>query len=47
MKATTIGIDLAKTVFQIDGGDGHGKPVLRKRLGDRRSWNSFSSYRSV
>jgi hypothetical protein len=32
MKKTTIGIDLAKTVFQIHGVDDHGKPVLRKRL---------------
>jgi len=32
MKITTIGIDLAKTVFQIHGVDDHGKPVLRKKL---------------
>ncbi len=35
MKITTIGIDLAKEVFQIHGVDIHGKAVLRKRL--RRS----------
>ncbi len=35
MKITTIGIDLAKEVFQIHGVDMHGKAVLRKRL--RRS----------
>ncbi len=35
MKITTIGIDLAKEVFQIHGVDVHGKAVLRKRL--RRS----------
>ena len=35
MKITTIGIDLAKEVFQIHGVDKHGKAVLRKRL--RRS----------
>jgi transposase len=35
MKITTIGIDLAKEVFQIHGVDIHGKAVLRKQL--RRS----------
>lgn len=32
MKITTIGIDLAKNVFQVHGVDGHGKVRLRKRL---------------
>ena len=35
MKITTIGIDLAKSVFQVHGVDDHGKAVLRKKL-DRR-----------
>jgi len=35
MKITTIGIDLAKEVFQIHGVDMHGKVLLRKQL--RRS----------
>jgi transposase len=35
MKITTIGIDLAKEVFQIHGVDAHGKTVLRRQL--RRS----------
>lgn len=35
MKITTIGIDLAKEMFQIHGVDAHGKAVLRKQL--RRS----------
>ncbi len=35
MKITTIGIDLAKEVFQIHGVDTHGQAVLRKPL--RRS----------
>jgi transposase len=35
MKVTTVGIDLAKNVFQIHGVDGRGKAALRKRL--RRS----------
>ena len=32
MKITTIGIDLAKEVFQVHGVDDHGKTVLRKQL---------------
>ena len=32
MKATTVGIDLAKKVFQIHGINNHGKIVLRKQL---------------
>lgn len=35
MKITTIGIDLAKEVFQIHGVDAQGRAVLRKQL--RRS----------
>lgn len=32
MKITTIGIDLAKTVFQVHGADARGKAVLRRQL---------------
>jgi transposase len=32
MKITTLGIDLAKTVFQVHGVDRHSKTVLRKSL---------------
>lgn len=32
MKITTIGIDLAKNVFQVHGADARGKTVLRKQL---------------
>ena len=32
MKITTIGIDLAKNVFQVHGVDERGKTVLRKQL---------------
>lgn len=32
MKITTIGVDLAKNVFQIHGANEFGKPVLRKQL---------------
>lgn len=32
MEVTTIGIDIAKRIFQIHGVDGRGKAVLKKRL---------------
>jgi len=32
MQVTTVGIDLAKNVFQVHGVDAHGKAVLRKTL---------------
>jgi len=32
MKITTVGIDLAKNVFQVHGVDERGKTVLRKQL---------------
>lgn len=32
MNITTVGIDLAKSVFQVHGVDMHGKPVMRKQL---------------
>ena len=32
MKITVIGIDLAKSLFQVHGVDGRGKAVLRKQL---------------
>jgi len=32
VKITTSGIDVAKSVFQVHGVDGHGKVVLRRQL---------------
>jgi hypothetical protein len=40
MKMTTIGIDLAKTVFQLHGLDDGGKPLLREKL-DRSKMLEF------
>jgi transposase len=40
MKITTIGIDLAKAVFQVHGVDERGKTVLRKQL-KRKDMLSF------
>ncbi len=32
MKATTIGLDIAKQIFQVHGADAEGRAVLRQRL---------------
>lgn len=40
MKVKTIGIDLAKNVFQAHGIDAHGKAVLKKQL-KREQMESF------
>src|SRR5689334_20230084 len=32
MQIATIGLDIAKRVFQVHGADERGKPVLKKRL---------------
>ena len=44
---TTIGLDIAKSVFQVHGVDGAGQVVIRRQLSDARSWCSFRSYRRV
>ncbi len=31
-KVATVGFDLAKTVFQVHGADGEGRPVLRRKM---------------
>jgi len=41
-KITTIGLDLAKSVFQVHGADGAGCPVLRKRLRRSQIFSFFS-----
>ena len=32
MKATTVGLDIAKLVFQVHGADAEGRAVLQRRL---------------
>lgn len=32
MNAITIGLDIAKSIFQVHGVDAHGKPVLQRKL---------------
>jgi len=41
MKITTIGIDIAKDVFQIHGVDSQGKTVIRKQIRRHEMLNFF------
>lgn len=43
MKITTVGIDLAKNVFQAHGVDERGRPVLRKQLKRREVVSFFAN----
>ena len=44
---TTIGLDLAKHVFQIHGIDAQGTTVLRKRLRRGKCWRSSAAFHAV
>ena len=43
MQVTTIGLDLAKQVFQLHGVDARGKVALRKRLSRARLLEFFAN----
>jgi len=43
MDITTIGFDLAKTVSQVHGADGEGRPVLRRKLRRARAGGGWRS----
>lgn len=43
MQAITIGLDIAKSVFQVHGEDAEGKVVIQKRLGRKRMIEFFST----
>jgi hypothetical protein len=40
MQISTIGLDIAKNVFQVHGIDAAEKVVVRKRLRRRKCWSS-------
>ena len=44
MKITTVGIDLAKNVFQIHAVNEHGKTVLKKQLKRDQVAEFFASF---
>jgi len=43
MQTTTIGLDIAKNVFQVHGVDARGRVVLRKRLARARVRTFFAN----
>ena len=43
MQVTTIGLDIAKSVFQVHGIDERGRVVLRKRLARARVLAFFAN----
>ncbi|MCD6027819.1 MAG: Mobile element protein [Solimicrobium sp.] len=47
MKITTIGIDLAKHVFQLHGVDETGKTVLKKQVKRDQTGDFFCEFTSV
>jgi transposase len=42
MKVTTLGIDVAKSIFQLHGVDEHGKVALQKRVTRAKLWESIA-----
>ncbi len=42
MKVTTVGLDLAKSVFQVHAADQDGRPVVRKKLRRRQVLGFFA-----
>jgi transposase len=45
MNVTTVGIDLAKSVFQVHGVDKDGKTVIQKRLRRSKVLSFLFNYR--
>ena len=45
MKVSTIGVDIAKSVFQVHGEDAAGKIVVERRLGRKRMIEFSPSFR--
>ena len=43
MKTTTVGVDLAKRLFQVHGVDERGKAVLRKQLKRKEVLSFFAN----
>jgi frataxin-like iron-binding protein CyaY len=47
MQIATIGLDIAKNVFQVHGIDAAERVVVRKQLRRRQVWNSSKPLRRV
>jgi transposase len=46
-QVTTIGLDIAKSIFQLHGVDAGGRSVLRRRLSRSRVWSSLANCHDV
>ncbi|MCC8955186.1 hypothetical protein H8B02_17585 [Bradyrhizobium sp. Pear77] len=46
-EVTTVGLDLAKRVFQVHGADAKGRPVLQKKLRREEVLSFFACCRLV
>ena len=46
-EVTTIGLDLAKHVFQVHGVDAEGATVLRRQCGAGKCWGSSADCRAA
>ena len=42
-QVTTVGLDLAKNLFQVHGADAQGRPVLRRRLAREKVREFFAN----
>jgi len=47
MQVTTIGLDLAKRVFQVHAVNAAGQTVIRRKLNERRYSPSLPSFRAA
>ena len=47
MKMATVGMDLAKSVFQVQGVDDHGKVILRKKRSGKQKGTVKNRQRNV
>ena len=46
-EVSTIGLDIAKSVFQVHGVDVAGSVVIRKRIGRARCWSTSAGCRAA
>ena len=46
-EVSTIGLDLAKSVFQAHGADASGAVIFRKKLAEGRCWRSSPTSRAA
>ena len=45
MQVTTVGLDIAKNLFQVHGADAQGRPVLKRKLARGKVLEFFATCR--